>query len=358
MKVLSVLLVLAAGASAAGPETAAEWNESGVRLFSQAKYPDAETAFRNAVEQWRKDGPGAALNLAHAMGNLGCSLRAQGRYPEAETLLTESLHRLETLSGPESADAAQALQYMGALYRERGDPAKAEAFLLRAEHIYDAQAAGSPGQAANRQLLASAYLDQGRTADAETLLKPLVEQGGLAAVFAWNGLASAALDRHDAVTAERYARQALDLALSAHPAAGEPLTAAVLNNLAQAYRFQYRYIEAEKTYRRALQTLESAFGSSHPNVARTLTNLAGMYHEMGYEETAERLYRRAIAILDQAFGKNSALAAAARTQLAAVVRAERQPPRQTVAPGPAAFEPAPGPSLPPRAMPAPASFEP
>lgn len=351
MKVLSVLLVLAAGAAAAGPETASEWNDSGVRLFSQAKYPDAESAFRQAVDKWRKEGPGAARELALAMGNLGCSLRAQGRYPEAETVLTESLRQVETMSGPESADAAQGLQYLGALYRERGDPAKAEAFLLRAERIYDMREAGSPGQAANRQLLASAYLEQGRTADAEALLKPLVEQGGLSAAFAWNGLASAALDRHDAVTAERYARQALDLASSALPAGPSPVTAAVLNNLAQAYRFHYRYIEAEKTYRRALETLEDVYGSSHPNVARALTNLAGMYHEMGYEETAERLYRRAIAILDQAFGKNSALAAAARTQLAAVLRAERQPARQTGRPGPSAFEPVQGPSLPPRAMP-------
>ena len=74
-----------------------------------------------------------------------------------------------------------------------------------------------------------------------------------------------------------------------------PVTAGALNNLAQACRFQGKYLEAEKPYREAIAILEDALGAQHPDVARGLTNLAAFYHERGREAGAEDLYLRAAA---------------------------------------------------------------
>ena len=48
-----------------------------------------------------------------------------------------------------------------------------------------------------------------------------------------------------------------------------------LNNIAGLLESQYRYAEAEKYYRHALEVAEKAFGPDHPNTATSLTNLAG-----------------------------------------------------------------------------------
>ncbi len=78
--------------------------------------------------------------------------------------------------------------------------------------------------------------------------------------------------------------------------------AATLNNLAELYRTQGRYAEAEPLYRRALAIDEKALGSDHPNVATDLNNLALLYHNQGKHAEAEPLYKRALAIDEKALG--------------------------------------------------------
>ncbi len=50
--------------------------------------------------------------------------------------------------------------------------------------------------------------------------------------------------------------------------------AATLNNLAELYRAQRRYAQAEPFYRRLLSLQEKTLGPEHPKVAATLYNLA------------------------------------------------------------------------------------
>ena len=45
-----------------------------------------------------------------------------------------------------------------------------------------------------------------------------------------------------------------------------------LNNLAELYRTQGKYADAEPLYQRALATQEKALGPEHPNVALSLNN--------------------------------------------------------------------------------------
>jgi len=80
------------------------------------------------------------------------------------------------------------------------------------------------------------------------------------------------------------------------------LLATSLNNLAELYRTQGKYAEAEPLHQRALAIWEKALGPGHPNVAMSLNNLANLYHRQGKYAEAEPLYQRALAIDEEALG--------------------------------------------------------
>ena len=84
-----------------------------------------------------------------------------------------------------------------------------------------------------------------------------------------------------------------------HPDVSLPLC-----NIAELYRDQGRYVEAEALYRRALAIREKAFGPDHPTIGIVLSNLAELYRTQGRYDEAEPLYRRVLAIYEIAFGPN------------------------------------------------------
>ncbi|MFM8922531.1 MAG: tetratricopeptide repeat protein [Microcystis panniformis] len=77
-----------------------------------------------------------------------------------------------------------------------------------------------------------------------------------------------------------------------------------LNNLADLYRAQGKYAEAEPLYLRALAIREKQLGAEHPHVANSLNNLADLYQSQGKYTEAESLYQRAIAICSEKLGEN------------------------------------------------------
>ena len=100
------------------------------------------------------------------------------------------------------------------------------------------------------------------------------------------------------------AESRFDAALKEAEAFGpeDPRLAMSLNNLAELYRAQGRYGEAEPLYRRSLAIWEKALGPEHPDVATSLNNLALLYDAQGRYPEAEPLYRRALAIREKALG--------------------------------------------------------
>jgi len=77
---------------------------------------------------------------------------------------------------------------------------------------------------------------------------------------------------------------------------------ASLNNLAELYRAQGKYDEAEPLYRRSLAIRERALGPEHPDVATSLNNFAGLYCDQSKYDQAEPLYRRSLAIREKVLG--------------------------------------------------------
>ena len=95
-----------------------------------------------------------------------------------------------------------------------------------------------------------------------------------------------------------------------------PSVAATLGNLANVYRAQGKYDDAESLSKRALAIYEKTFGADHPDVASTLNNLAVGYRDQGKYADAEELYKRALAIKEKALGPNHPDVAMALNNLA------------------------------------------
>lgn len=72
--------------------------------------------------------------------------------------------------------------------------------------------------------------------------------------------------------------------------------------MAELYRAQGRYEEAEPLYLEALAMRKKLLGEEHPYVATSINNLAGLYHKQGRYSEAEPLYQQALAIADRALG--------------------------------------------------------
>jgi tetratricopeptide (TPR) repeat protein len=80
-----------------------------------------------------------------------------------------------------------------------------------------------------------------------------------------------------------------------------------LSNLAEVYRFQSKYPQAEPYFQRLLNIGEKTFGPDHPNVAAHLNNLAENYRAQGKLAEAELLFKRSLNIWEENLGPDNPL---------------------------------------------------
>jgi tetratricopeptide (TPR) repeat protein len=105
--------------------------------------------------------------------------------------------------------------------------------------------------------------------------------------------------------AEKHFVQALELAETSPLNDGRLYFS--LSQLAEIYRVQSKFIEAERVLKLILAMDEKKFGSKHLNVALRLNNLAGNYRVRGKYDEAESLLKRALKILEESLGPEHAL---------------------------------------------------
>ncbi|MGI9403975.1 MAG: CHAT domain-containing tetratricopeptide repeat protein, partial [Hyphomicrobium sp.] len=101
-----------------------------------------------------------------------------------------------------------------------------------------------------------------------------------------------------------------------------PDVGASLNNLAELYRQQGRYEEAEPLYKRDLAIIEQALGREHLRVGTSLNNLAMLYHAQGRTGEAEPLFKRSLAIIEQALGREHPRVGASLKNLGGLYQAQ------------------------------------
>ena len=95
-----------------------------------------------------------------------------------------------------------------------------------------------------------------------------------------------------------------------------------LHSLAELYKAQGRYAEAEPLYQRALGIREKVLGPEHPAVATILNNLAELYRTQGRYAQAEPLYKRALGIWEKALGPEHSDVATGLNNLALLYQAQ------------------------------------
>lgn len=105
--------------------------------------------------------------------------------------------------------------------------------------------------------------------------------------------------------AEEHFVQALELAESLPPQDRRLYFS--LYQLAEIYRVQFKFAEAERILKLILAVDEKAFGPKHSNMAFALNNLAANYRMRGKYEEAEALLKQALKILEESLGKEHAL---------------------------------------------------
>src|SRR5260370_38132193 len=95
-----------------------------------------------------------------------------------------------------------------------------------------------------------------------------------------------------------------------------------MNGLAEVYRVQGRWADAEPLYRRALRIRELMLGPDHPEVSVTLNSLGLLSFDRGRYVEAESAFKRALAIDDRPAGRDHPDVATDLTTLGDVYRAQ------------------------------------
>ena len=108
-----------------------------------------------------------------------------------------------------------------------------------------------------------------------------------------------------------------------------PDVAKILNNLAELYRAQGRYEEAEPLYERSRAIAEKALGPDHPAVGTSLNNLAELYRAQGRYEEAEPFLKRALVLNKKALGPDHPAVATSLSNLAWLVVSSGEGDRRT-----------------------------
>lgn len=84
-----------------------------------------------------------------------------------------------------------------------------------------------------------------------------------------------------------------------------PYVATSLNNLAEIYRVQGKFSDAESLFKRALQIREKVLGKDDIDVALTLNNFAALYFQEKKYDIAENYYKRSLKILESKLGRDN-----------------------------------------------------
>jgi serine/threonine-protein kinase len=157
-----------------------------------------------------------------------------------------------------------------------------------AQFLTDIFRVADPSRAQGRQITALELLDQGaRDIDERLADQPFVRADLLAAI----GLSYKNLSEY------RRAGELLERSLAIKTAAGLENTrefALTVYELANLRRFEGRFEDSERQFKRALAIQQRIFDGPHKDTAATLTHLAVLYYEMQRLEDSLMLQRRAL----------------------------------------------------------------
>jgi tetratricopeptide (TPR) repeat protein len=269
--------------------------------FAQGRFAEAEDIYAHELRTLEEAEADSTTKAEIAA--LEDKLRAMGKVKTMEDIkarqpLHQELARLRA-SLPRKTDIAGLLNSIASIRWKQGRHAEAEALFERALALLGEEHDASALPIAVR--LAGLYVDQGRFADAEQLFTHalrLDEDGwreqeqrpSLTSAGILNQLGRLARKRNRLDRAERLHKRALGILEELGPDRIDVGT--TLIDLAEVYRVQAKFADAEPLYQRALQICENGnLSPNHELVRTTLAGLAALYADQGRTAEADRLRR-------------------------------------------------------------------
>jgi tetratricopeptide (TPR) repeat protein len=282
------------------------------QALDRGSYAEAEAAFSAILSACDVPGVPQAV-IADRLSDLGASLYLQAKYSQAEAAFRRAWKLLQELAKPGDPSVLVITTDLAAVYQAESKLREAEKLNAEAlamvdhEHFRDSMVIV--------KLLsnfASVEDDLGEYEDAEKLI-----QRALALAHSAGGSKSPTLESTlpgVLATLAHIQQQRGNYAASQKSwlrclsiqeellGANHPQVAITLNNLAALYIAQYRYGEAEPLLNRSLDITAKTVGSSSPAYAHILANLALVAQKRQRLEDAERQFEQALAILERTLG--------------------------------------------------------
>ena len=252
---------------------------------TQIIYPQAETLYRRALVIAEKTYGEEDYNLVWKLVDLARIYTYQHKYAQAEILYQRALAITEKNYGKEHYSVAQLLYSWAKLYDIQGDYLQAEALYQQAISINEkAYGKGHPAILDSLYILARFYENHLDASQAEVLYQ-----------------------RALAITEKNYEEErSANLRTS-------PITSffhaskfiSSLSSLANFYKNQGDYIQAETLYQRSLAITKETYGKESPAVLDHLDALKSIYLAQDKYVQAETLYQRILDITEKTYGQEN-----------------------------------------------------
>ena len=297
-------------------------NNLGLFLKADGKYNEAIEKFQASLELLKKAGDRA--NEATARHNLGNTYEAKGDYPAAQDCYRQAVI-IEQELGDKANEADTLLDLAGVLARQRQSGPALDTYRSALAIERELGDRGMEAYALNGIGDLYKSLDQYDKAT-ETYLQAVniredvyPNSNGLADTFA--NLADVYKAQGKYLDAEGPLRRVLEIR-ERNQGASSAAAVLAINNLAAVLNSEGKFTEAEPLYRQAIAIQEKLFGANDARLAGPLSNLAGLYADQGQYAEAEPLYRRALKLLPEATEANQSQIVDLLNALSSVYRAE------------------------------------
>ena len=297
-------------------------NNLGLFMKGGGKYKDAIAKFQASIDLLVKAKDRA--NEATARHNLGNTYEADGNYPAAQDSYRQAVIILQELHD-KANEADTLLDLAGVLARQRQTGPALDTYRSALAIESELNDRGMQAYALNG--IGDLYKTANQYDQAtETYLKAVAiredlypNSNGLAETF--TNLADVYKAQGKYADAEAPLRRALQIREKNSGEDSAPVVLA-LNNLAAVLNSEGKFPDAEPLFRRAITIQQKLLGADNPKLAGPLSNLASLYADQGQYAEAGPLYRAALKLLPAGTESNQSQIVDLLNGLSVVYRAE------------------------------------
>jgi serine/threonine protein kinase len=313
------------------PDTIVSMEHYAAALQALARYPEAESAFKQALDASRRVHGDDHVQTIRTLDHYGDLLSSQERLPEAEAMCREAWERARRVLGDEHPTTlASAHNYAHVLFRQGRTDLAAPLLRQVLDGSRRVHGPDHPDTITTLNVLARALSELGRRGDAEPLVKEVLESrrrvlgddhpATLTAMHNYAGQLQA-LGR--AAEAEALTRDVLERRRRLQ-GDDHPETLMAINALADLMRALNRPAEADPLHAEALERRRRVLGPDHSDTLTSMSNHAAVLGMLGRFDEAEALHQEAIGGGRRALGEEHPFTLTALNNYASILQSQRR----------------------------------